>query len=116
MVGWGSLAGVAALGVATLIASVGDGSDMFLAGRLDGPVNYRNATALLFAIGFWPLICFGAARGGYRGLRAAALSAATLELGLAFLTQSRGVLLGLTLGALVAMGSARIVSGAHGWR
>lgn len=102
--------GVAGIAVVTLIRLYVDGSPLFVAGRLDAPVGYRNATAALFAFMFWPLICAAAPRGGKPSRRAMALSLATLALGLAFLTQSRGVLIGLLAGAAVvlALGPDRV--------
>ena len=101
--GWAISIGIGAVAVYVLIRLLIDGSPLFLAGRLNGPVNYRNATALLFALPFWPLVVAAATRTYRRGLRAAAFAVATLCLGLAFLTQSRGILLGLAVGACVAL-------------
>jgi len=110
--GRGVVGGIAAIGLYTLARMLIDGPSIFLAGRLNGPVEYRNATALLFCIAYWPLIVTAAARGRGRGraLRAGCLGLAELMLGLAFLTQSRGVLIGLGCGALVvlALGPDRI--------
>ncbi len=64
-------------------------------------MEYRNATALLFCLAYWPLIVIAATRGRGRALRAVCLGLAELMLGFAFLTQSRGVILGLGCGALV---------------
>ncbi|HST55734.1 MAG TPA: O-antigen ligase family protein [Solirubrobacteraceae bacterium] len=99
----GVVAGIALIAVYTLLRTLLDGSSMFLAGRLNDPVGYRNATALLFCIGYWPLVVSAAARGRGRALRAGCFALAELMLGLAFLTQSRGVVLGLGCGALVAL-------------
>jgi len=101
--GWSISIGIGAVAVYVLIRLLIDGSPLFLAGRLNGPVNYRNATALLFALPFWPLIVAAATRSYRRGIRACAFGVATLCLGLAFLTQSRGIVLGLAVGALVAL-------------
>ncbi len=101
--GWSISIGIGAVAVYVLIRLLIDGFPLFLAGRLNGPVNYRNATALLFALPFWPLVVAAATRTYRRGLRAAAFAVATLCLGLAFLTQSRGILLGLAVGACVAL-------------
>jgi O-Antigen ligase len=101
--GWSISIGIGAVAMYVLIRLLIDGSPLFLAGRLNGPVNYRNATALLFALPFWPLIVAAATRSYRRGLRASAFAVATLCLGLAFLTQSRGIVLGLAVGALVAL-------------
>jgi hypothetical protein len=88
----------------TFVALALDGPGMFLAGRLDEPVEYRNGTAALFAMAFWPLVCVAASHVARTPWRATAFAAATLALGLAYLTQSRGVVLGLGLGAAVALG------------
>jgi hypothetical protein len=96
-------AGLAAVVALTFAAALIDGPGQFLAGRLNDPVGYRNATAALMAIAFWPLVCLAAQRDHNPLLRAAAFSAATSALGLAFLTQSRGVLLGFSCGAVIAL-------------
>ena len=97
------VAGVGVIAVITLVQLVGDGAAQFLAGRLDDPVGYRNATACLFAIAFWPLVGVAAHQPTNPLLRAAAFSGALLTLGLAFLTQSRGLVVGLLLGGVVAI-------------
>jgi hypothetical protein len=96
-------AGLGALVLATLVAALAGGADLFLAGRLDDPVGYRNGTAALFALAFWPLACVAAERRAHALLRAAACALALTALGLAFLTQSRGVLIGFASGAVVAL-------------
>jgi hypothetical protein len=102
-VGHAVVAGISLLAVITLLRMRANGPDLFLAGRLDSPVGYRNGTAVLFAFPVWPLIVLGATRGRSPGLRAGALAWAVLCLGLAFSTQSRGVALGLVCGGLVAL-------------
>jgi hypothetical protein len=97
----GVIGGICLIALYALGKLLIDGSSIYLAGRLNGPIEYRNATALLFCIAYWPLIVTAAARGRGRGLRALCFALAELMLGLAFLTQSRGVLLGLSCGALV---------------
>lgn len=101
--GWGLAMAVAFVGAVTVVGMLWDGQDLFLAGRLDSPVGYRNGTAALFAFAAWPLIGAAARRGLASGLRAVAFAAAVLVLGLAFLTQSRGVLIGLALGGVVSL-------------
>jgi O-Antigen ligase len=101
--GRGVVGGIALIAFYTLGRMLIDGPSIFLAGRLNGPVEYRNATALLFCLAYWPLIVTAATRGRGRVLRAICFGLAELMLGLAFLTQSRGVLLGLGCGALVAL-------------
>jgi hypothetical protein len=99
--GRGVVIGIALIGLYTLAKMLFDGPAIFLAGRLNGPIEYRNATALLFCIAYWPLIVTAATRERGRALRGVCFGLAVLMLGLAFLTQSRGVLIGLSCGALV---------------
>ena len=101
--GWALAAGIGALAVYVVIRLIVDGAPLFLAGRLNGPINYRNATALLFALPVWPAIVAAAARSYPRPIRAAALALGTLCLGLVFLTESRGILLGLVAGGIVTL-------------
>ncbi|MEA2310356.1 MAG: hypothetical protein QOE28_324 [Solirubrobacteraceae bacterium] len=87
----------------TVVMCLTDGSGHFLAGRLQDPVGYRNGTAALFALCFWPLACAAAQRRLHALLRAGAFALAVAALGLAFLTQSRGVVLGFAAGAVPAL-------------
>jgi O-Antigen ligase len=98
-VGQGIFFGIGAVAVVTLIALIANGADLFGGGRLEDPLGYRNATATLFAFGFWPLIGLASERGRNTPLRAISFGVAELALGLAFLTQSRGVVVGLLCGA-----------------
>ena len=97
----GALALIAGI---TLVELLAEPTSLFLAGRLDDPVGYRNATACLFALAFWPLVSAAARHGLSPALRAPAFAAGALVLGLAFLTQARGVALGLIIGGVVAIG------------
>lgn len=105
-VGAGLVGGIVAIALLTLVRMHVDGADLFVAGRLDSPAGYRNSTATLFAIAFWPLIGAAVTRGRNPTLRAAAFAAAVLCIGLGFLTQSRGV-----VGALAAAGIVALVLG-----
>ena len=98
--GWSITLGVGAIALYVLVRLLAHGAPLYLAGRLNGPVDYRNATALLFALAVWPGVIAASARSYRRGIRAGALALATLCLGLAFLTQSRGIVLGLAIGAV----------------
>jgi hypothetical protein len=102
-VGQGIFFGVGAVAVITLIALIANGAELFGGGRLEDPLGYRNATATLFAFGFWPLIGLASERGRNTPLRAISFSVAVLSLGLAFITQSRGVAIGLVCGAIVTL-------------
>jgi hypothetical protein len=101
--GRGVVGGIVLIALYALVKMLLDGPSIFLAGRLNGPIEYRNATALLFCLAYWPLIVCAATRDRGRGLRAVCFGLAELMLGLAFLTQSRGVLFGLGCGALVVL-------------
>jgi tetratricopeptide (TPR) repeat protein len=98
------MAGIGVIAAVTFVEVLADPNPLFLAGRLDDPVGYRNATACLFALGFWPFVAAAAHWGLGAVVRAVAFGAAALVLGLAFLTQARGVALGLALGGVVALG------------
>ena len=117
MVGSGIVAGIVVIAFVTLVGLFADGGDLFLAGRLGEPIGYRNAVATLFAFGFWPMIGIARARpqaaaeGGRNRRR-------VLVLGLAFLTQSRGVLIALCVGGVVslAIGPDRVRRAWWRWR
>lgn len=102
-IGYGLVAGVTLLALVTLVRMHTEGPELFVAGRLDSPVGYRNATAALFALAFWPLVGLAVTRGRNPTLRATAFACAVLCLGLGFLTQSRGVIVGLAVGGVVAL-------------
>ncbi|HEY7121932.1 MAG TPA: O-antigen ligase family protein, partial [Solirubrobacterales bacterium] len=102
-VGQGIFFGVGAVAVITLIALIANGAELFGGGRLEDPLGYRNATATLFAFGFWPLIGLAAERGRNTPLRSISFAVAVLSLGLAFITQSRGVAIGLVCGAAATL-------------
>ena len=102
-IGYGLVGGVTLIAVVTLVRLHIEGGELFVAGRLDSPVGYRNATAALFALAFWPLIGLAVTRGRNPTLRATAFACSVLCLGLAFLTQSRGVIVGLAVGGVVAL-------------
>jgi hypothetical protein len=96
------LTGLSVIALVTLVR-LNAGASLFLAGRLDSPIGYRNASACIFAMAFWPLVVVSAQRNVPRLLRGIALGLGTLMLGLAFLTQSRGILPGLICGGAVAL-------------
>lgn len=102
-IGAGLVLGVVATGLISEVRLLAGDTGAFLAGRLNDPIGYRNGTAALFSFAAWPLVGFAARRGYASGLRAAALAAAVLSIGLAFLTQSRGMLIGLACGGVVSL-------------
>ena len=97
------IGGIALIGLVTLLRLYFDGTLLVVAGRLDAPTGYRNATACLFAVPFWALIGVAATKSRNPSLRAATFAAATLTLGLAVMTQSRGALVGLVIGGVLAL-------------
>jgi hypothetical protein len=101
---------LAAILTGTVIAYLVDPGGLFLAGRLEKPIAYRNGNAVLFAMAFWPLVLVAASRGVSPFVRPPALALATAAAGLAFLTQSRGVLIGTAFGAIavLALGPERL--------
>jgi O-antigen ligase/polysaccharide polymerase Wzy-like membrane protein len=96
-------AGLGSVVAVTFVLVVVRGDELFLAGRLDTPIGYRNGTAALFVLAFWPLLCLAAARHVAVGVRAASFAGAVAALTLAFLTQSRGSLIGFGVGAVVVV-------------
>ena len=102
-IGAGLVLGVLVTGLVSEARMLAGDTGAFLAGRLNDPIGYRNGTAALFALAAWPLVGFAARRGYPSGGRAAAVAGAVLVLGLAFLTQSRGMLIGLAAGAVVSL-------------
>jgi O-antigen ligase len=101
--GAGLVLGVLATGVLTELRLLADGAGAFLAGRLNDPIGYRNGTAALFSFAAWPLLGFAARRGFGSAARAGAFAGAVLLVGLAFLTQSRGMVIGLACGGAVSL-------------
>ncbi len=102
-VGAGLVLGVLAIGLIGEVRLLAGDPGAFLAGRLNDPIGYRNGTAALFSFAAWPLVGFAARRGNASGLRAIAFAGAVLVLGLAFLTQSRGMLIGVACGGAVSL-------------
>jgi hypothetical protein len=98
-----ALGGLAVITIGTFVHVLLDDESAFLAGRLDDPIGYRNGTAALFVLAFWPLLCVAATRKVSTLLRAPAFAIALLALGMALMTQSRGALIGFVAGGAVAV-------------
>jgi tetratricopeptide (TPR) repeat protein len=64
--------------------------DLFVAGRLEAPIGYPNATAALFLLGFWPALFLASRRETPWAVRPLMLGIAGGLAGLALLPQSRG--------------------------
>jgi tetratricopeptide (TPR) repeat protein len=103
---------LAALGVVELarMALAADPSGFFIGLRLSEPAGYINANAALWTLGLLPCVGLASDRELRPPLRALLLAGATLLAGLALMSQSRGWLLTLPLGALalVALSPARL--------
>ncbi len=102
--------GMGLLVLATLVLLTLEGKDLLLAGRLDTPVGYRNGAAAAMAMGAVALLCTAAPRERNALVRAGAFAMTVAALGLGFLTQSRGVVLGLGAGIvlILALGPDRL--------
>ena len=87
--------GIALIAVGTLVASAAsdDPSTLFLGHRLADPLDYPNATANLWLVGFFPALHLAIARDSPWPVRGIALGAAALLLEIALLSQSRGAVL-----------------------
>ena len=93
-------AGLFAGGVALVALLSGDDFRPYLdAGTLQYPIGYRNANAAFFLIAMWPAVALAANRELDWRLRAIALGTATLCLELGALSQSRGSMIGMAVGA-----------------
>jgi O-antigen ligase len=96
---------LALLGLVELarIAFAADPRGFFIGARFAQPAGYINANAALWTLGLLPCAAFGTAREVKPVLRALFMAGATLLAGLALLSQSRGWLLTVPLGALVLL-------------
>jgi O-antigen ligase len=75
----------------TLRLVLGQAEDILLTGRLNEPLGYINVQGGILFMGVFPLLALGE-RHPRAAARAAAVAGATLLTGLAFMSQSRGVL------------------------
>jgi UDP-GlcNAc:undecaprenyl-phosphate GlcNAc-1-phosphate transferase len=80
---------------------VGDGSSLFVAGRLHQPLGYINAEATVFIMGFWLLMALAERRTPL--LAAVGLGGAALMASLVLLSQSRGAALAFAGSALAVL-------------
>lgn len=95
-------AGLAGVGLYVAIAmATGHGATFFLGNRISDPLGYANGEASYLLLGAWPLLAL-AERARSAVLAGVGAALATLLLGLAVLSESRGV-------ALAAIGSVVIV-------
>jgi tetratricopeptide (TPR) repeat protein len=96
-------AGFAAMGVYTVARVVvsGEPGELFLGGRLSGPLGYPNATAALFVLAFWPTVGLASRSWLWAPARVGAFGLAALLLQLSLLAQSRGSVYTLPFVALV---------------
>jgi O-Antigen ligase len=103
------IAGLAAVVAIALITTAIRGEDVFVAGRLNSPLDYRNGVAMLMAAAAWPLVCTAAAPTLPGALRITGGALAGGALGLGYLTQSRGTIIALVIGgiAVLALGPDR---------
>jgi tetratricopeptide (TPR) repeat protein len=98
--------GLIAAGVIVASAVSDDPSSLFLEGRLASPIDYANATANLWLLGFFPALWLGSASPWGWPWRAAGLALAALLAQVALLSQSRGAVLALSVGVIAYLALA----------
>jgi hypothetical protein len=101
------IAVVAAYVLAVMFA--GDGPSLFLGARLNDPLGYVNSEGLFFLLGFWPLV--GVAQYARPVVAGIAAAGASTLAAIAFLSQSRSVILAFVVPALAVL---LLVPGRHG--
>lgn len=92
-----------AVAVACVLAVGSHPATRFVGGRLYFPITYANAQGAFFALGFWPAVLFAARRRASALLRIPMCAAAGTLLAAVTLTQSKGAVLGLVVGAAVVV-------------
>jgi UDP-GlcNAc:undecaprenyl-phosphate GlcNAc-1-phosphate transferase len=80
----------------------GDLGQLFIGGRLNGPLGYINGQGDFFLLAVFPCLALAEQR-RYRWLGGLAVACSTLMLGLAFMAQSRGVILAAAVGLIVVV-------------
>ena len=109
----GFVAAVTAASVATLLSAAfaGDPTASFIESRFADPMGYAGASAAFAAIVVGPALALSARLSSPLWLRAATFAVAVVQIELALLPQSRGVLIGLTVALLFLIG----FSPTRGW-
>ena len=102
LVGAVAVGAVAAAGVVEVRLLTAEPGDMFHGGRLQAPLGYVNGQAAFLILAIWPCLAYAAA-GRAAALRVAAVGAMALLASLLVLTASRGAVLGLAAGIVVAV-------------
>jgi O-antigen ligase len=100
LIAFATVAILALAGYLAVDMLVGDPRSLFLAGRLNEPLGYVNGQAGYLLLALWPLIAL-AERARRRILGSASIAAATLLVGLVFMSQTRGAVPALVLTAIV---------------
>lgn len=109
----GIVGGIGVLAAYLLVVlAAGDGPGLFLANRLNEPLNYVNGMGAYLLVAFWPLVA-AAERSRSAIAAGAAMAGAVAIVGLTLLTLSRGALLALVGSAvlLVAFAPGRLTRG-----
>jgi UDP-GlcNAc:undecaprenyl-phosphate GlcNAc-1-phosphate transferase len=95
--------GAIVVGVVDLARALdGDIDQLFIGGRLNGPLGYINGQGSFFLLAVWPSFAL-AAQTRRRWLAGGGLAAATLFVGLAAMAQSRGVVLAAVVSLIAVM-------------
>lgn len=96
-------AGVVAIGLYVLLhLLLGGGEGLFLGGRLQDPLGYVNGQAGYFLLGFWPCVAV-AEQVRNKLLAGLAAGAAVVLASLMFLSETRGVLPGFAVSAVIML-------------
>lgn len=95
-------AAIAGIVTALRLLGAGDVDALLeLDGTLDYPLGYRNANAAFFLIALWPCLALAVSKARRPAVRVPALATASLCIGVALLSQSRGAVVALVVGFLV---------------
>ncbi len=109
----GFVCGVTTASVATLLSAAfaGDPTASFIESRFADPMGYAGASAAFAALAVGPALALSARLSSPLWVRAAMFAIAVVQIELALLPQSRGVLIGLTFALLFLIG----FSPTRGW-
>jgi hypothetical protein len=101
LVGYGTA--IAAIGAYVFFKTTGgpDPLHAFVGGRFADPIGYANGNAALFMLGFWCVLPFAASTRAPAVARLLCIAAATANLDLSLLAQSRGGIVAAALATLV---------------
>lgn len=94
---------IAAIGAYVFFTTTSGGDPLhaFVGGRFADPIGYANGNAALFMLGFWCALPFAASQSAPAAARLLCIAAATVNVDLSLLAQSRGGIVAAALATLV---------------